>query len=97
MLQISYAPLWETLAARGMKKVDLTAVVSSASLKKLQNHEPVSLNVLMKNSSFLHNPSHLYTKSCTQALYQNLRAELCLVDDNDTMDDWWKMNPSDSF
>ena len=50
MLQISYAPLWETLAARGMKKVDLTAVVSSASLKKLQNHEPVSLNVLMKIS-----------------------------------------------
>ena len=34
MLQISYAPLWETLAAREMKKVELTAVISSASLKK---------------------------------------------------------------
>lgn len=34
MLQISYAPLWETLAARDMKKVDLTAVISSAALKK---------------------------------------------------------------
>ena len=31
-----------------MKKVDLTAVISSAALKKLQNHEPVSLNVLMR-------------------------------------------------
>ena len=48
MLQISYAPLWETQVARGMKKVDLTAVISSAALKKLQNHEPVSLNVLMR-------------------------------------------------
>ena len=48
MLQLSYASLWETLAARDMKKIDLTAVISSASLKKLQNHEPVSLNVLMK-------------------------------------------------
>ena len=50
MLQISYAPLWETLAKREMKKVELTTVISSASLKKLQNHEPVSLNVLMKIS-----------------------------------------------
>ncbi len=48
MLQISYAPLWEALAEREMKKVELTAVISSASLKKLQNHESVSLNVLMK-------------------------------------------------
>ena len=48
MLQLSYAPLWETLAARDMKKIDLAAVISPASLKKLQNHEPVSLNVLMK-------------------------------------------------
>lgn len=53
MLQISYAPLWEVLAARSMKKVELTAVISSASLKKLQNHEPVSLNVLMKISETL--------------------------------------------
>ena len=56
MLQISYAPLWETLAAREMKKVELTTVISSASLKKLQNHEPVSLNVLMKISETLDVP-----------------------------------------
>ena len=53
MLQISYAPLWETLAARETKKVALMAVISFASLKKLQNHEPVSLNVLMKISEAL--------------------------------------------
>ena len=56
MLQISYAPLWETLAKREMKKVELTTVISSASLKKLQNHEPVSLNVLMKISVALDVP-----------------------------------------
>ena len=56
MLQISYAPLWETLAKRKMKKVELTTMISSASLKKLQNHEPVSLNVLMKISEALDVP-----------------------------------------
>ena len=56
MLQISYAPLWEVLAARAMKKVDLTAVISPAALKKLQNHEAVSLNVLMKISEDLDVP-----------------------------------------
>ena len=56
MLQISYAPLWETLAARDMKKVDLTAVISSAALKKMQNHELVSLNVLMRISEALDVP-----------------------------------------
>ena len=56
MLHISDAPLWETLAARDLKKVDLTAVISSAALKKLQNHEPVSLNVLMKISEALDVP-----------------------------------------
>ena len=56
MLQISYAPLWETLAKSGTKKVELTAVISYASLKKLQNHEPVSLNVLMKISEALDVP-----------------------------------------
>ena len=56
MLQISYAPLWETLAKRKMKKAELTTVISSASLKKLQNHEPVSLNVLMKISEALDVP-----------------------------------------
>ena len=48
MLQLSYDPLWETLTTRGMKKVNLQSIISSAILKKLQNNEPVSLNVLMK-------------------------------------------------
>jgi DNA-binding Xre family transcriptional regulator len=39
-----------------MKKVELTTMISSASLKKLQNHEPVSLNVLMKISEALDVP-----------------------------------------
>ena len=56
MLQISYAPLWGTLAARGMKKAELTAVVSSSALQKLKNNEPVSLNVLMKISEALDVP-----------------------------------------
>ena len=47
---ISYEPLWRTLQSRGMKKIDLvrTGFVTSAALKKLQNHEPVSLNVIGK-------------------------------------------------
>ena len=69
MLQLSYASLWETLAARDMKKIDLTAVISSASLKKLQNHEPVSLNVLMKIGEALDVPieNELIQKSSTKS------------------------------
>lgn len=48
MLVISYEPLWHTLKARGMKKLELKTVISSAALKKLQHDEPVSLNMLMK-------------------------------------------------
>ena len=48
MLQISYGPLWETLAKRSMKKIELTAIISSAALQKLKNNEPVSLNTIMK-------------------------------------------------
>ena len=48
MLQVSYEPLWETLSDRDMKKADLKAIITPATLKKLQNHEPVSLNVLMR-------------------------------------------------
>ena len=45
---ISYEPLWRTLSSRKMKKIDLVkkGLISAASLKKLQNHEPVSLNVI---------------------------------------------------
>ena len=35
--------------------------------------------------SFLHNPPPDKTKSCTQALYQNLRAELALHGNFDTI------------
>lgn len=48
MLVISYEPLWHTLKARGMKKLELKMVISSAALKKLQRDDPVSLNMLMK-------------------------------------------------
>ena len=34
----------------------MTAVISSAALKKMQNHEPVSLNVLMRISEALDVP-----------------------------------------
>ena len=52
MLQVSYEPLWETLSARDMKKVDLKTIITPTALKKLQNHEPVSLNVLKLQRSF---------------------------------------------
>lgn len=48
MLVISYEPLWNTLDARNMKKLELKQIISPAALKKLQHHEPVSLNILMK-------------------------------------------------
>ena len=48
MLQISYEPLWATLARRNMKKIELTETISSAALQKLKNNEPVSLNTIMK-------------------------------------------------
>lgn len=53
MLQISYEPLWETLRERDMKKLELKEILSPAAMKKLQNVEPVSLNVLMKICGFL--------------------------------------------
>ena len=47
---ISYEQLWRTLSAMNLKKIDLVkkGLISAAALKKLQNHEPVSLNVLGK-------------------------------------------------
>ena len=56
MLQISYEPLWETLRERDMKKLELKEILSPAAMKKLQNVEPVSLNVLMKICGFLDVP-----------------------------------------
>ncbi len=48
MLQLSYKPLWETLASRGLLHVDLVrnGIITSAALKKLERGEPVSLNVV---------------------------------------------------
>ena len=45
---ISYEPLWRTLSARNMKKIDLVkrGLISSSALKKMQRPEPVSLNVV---------------------------------------------------
>ncbi len=56
MLQISYEPLWETLAQRNMKKKELTTVISSAALQKLKNDDPVSLNTIMKICETLNIP-----------------------------------------
>ena len=56
MLQITYEPLWETLKEQDMKKLELKAILSPAAMKKLQNVEPVSLNVLMKICEFLDVP-----------------------------------------
>lgn len=56
MLQISYDPLWDTLRKRNMKKLALREIISPAAMKKLQNVEPVSLNVLMKICEFLDVP-----------------------------------------
>ena len=41
---------------------------------------------LRRISSFLHNLIHQQTNSCTQALYQNLRAELALHPNFDTIE-----------
>ena len=45
---ISYDPLWETLRARKLSKIDLArrGIITPAALKRLQKGEPVSLNVL---------------------------------------------------
>ena len=45
---ISYDPLWATLKAQGLHKIDLVrkGLVSSSALKKMKNCEPVSLNVV---------------------------------------------------
>jgi len=48
MLQLSYEPLWTTLASRGMAKKSLVEnrITTSAAYKKLEREEPVSLNVV---------------------------------------------------
>ena len=48
MLQLSYDPLWETLAQQNRLHVDLVrnGIITSAALKKLERDEPVSLKVV---------------------------------------------------
>lgn len=45
---ISYEPLWTTLSAMNLKKIDLVknGIITSAALKKIQRGDPVSLNVV---------------------------------------------------
>ena len=48
MLQLSYDPLWETLARQNLRHVDLVrnGIITSAALKKLERDEPISLKVV---------------------------------------------------
>jgi len=48
MLQLSYDPLWETLAQQNLLHVDLVrnGIITSAALKKLERDEPISLKVV---------------------------------------------------
>ena len=47
---ISYAPLWQTLKDRGLKKIDLVRlnIITPSALKKMEKTEPVSLNAIGK-------------------------------------------------
>lgn len=49
-MQISYKRLWKLLIDNNMKKTDLRKAtkISAATMSKLYNDEPVSLDVLMK-------------------------------------------------
>lgn len=50
---ITFYPLWVTLAKRKMKKKDLYAVVSSATVARMGRDEYVSLDVIDKILDFL--------------------------------------------
>lgn len=50
---ISFDPLWITLAKRKMKKKDLYAVVSSATVARMARDEYVSLDVIDKIMIYL--------------------------------------------
>lgn len=49
-MQLSYKPLWITLAAKGIKKTDLSREwnISSATVAKMSKDRIVSLNVILK-------------------------------------------------
>lgn len=50
---ISYNPLWITLIKKKMKKSDLYAVTSSATISRMSKDEYVSLEVIDKICTFL--------------------------------------------
>ncbi len=50
---ISFKPLWVTLAERGMKKSDLYAVTSTATVSRMGKNEYVSLEVIDRICTFL--------------------------------------------
>ena len=50
---ITFDPLWVTLAKRKLKKKDLYAVVSSATVARMGRDEYVSLDVIDKILDFL--------------------------------------------
>ena len=50
---ITYDPLWITLAKKRMKKKDLYAVVSSATVARMGKGEYVALDVIDKLALFL--------------------------------------------
>lgn len=50
---ITFTPLWVTLAKRKMKKMDLYAVVSSATVARMGRDDYVSLDVIDKILDFL--------------------------------------------
>ena len=56
VFMISYHPLWITLAKKSMKKKDLYAVASSATIARMGKGEYVALEVLDKICSSLNCP-----------------------------------------
>lgn len=53
---ISYQPLWVTLAKKRLKKKDLYAVASSATVARMGNEDYVSLELIDKICLFLNCP-----------------------------------------
>lgn len=50
---LNYTKLWILLEKRGMKRTDLKAIMSSATLAKLGKNEPVSSTVIEKVCDYL--------------------------------------------
>lgn len=53
---ISYQPLWVTLAKKRLKKKDLYAIASSATVARMGNEDYVSLELIDKLCLFLDCP-----------------------------------------